>query len=93
MDELLLWWSRSPKVQPAPHHPGYFPADDATMVSTSPYFDPFLPANVTQDWCQLHLLLLHTLPPIYRCYFQHLLDLSDLHLGQRLLDPHLILHR
>ena len=46
-----------------------------------------------QDWCQLHLLLLHSLPAIDRRHQQHLLDLPDLHPRQCVLDSDFILHR
>ena len=46
----------------------------------------------TMDWCQLHLLLLHSVLAEHWRDQQHFLDLSDLHPCERLLYSDLILH-
>ena len=50
------------------------------------------PNDATVDWCQLHLLLLNTIPTVYWYDLEHIFDLVDLHSGQCLLHAYLFLH-
>merc|ERR1712000_505545 len=58
---------------------------------TTYYFGHFLADDATMDWCQLHLLLLHPFPTVYRSHRQHVPHFAHLHPGQRLLHTIVIL--
>merc|ERR1712169_115826 len=58
---------------------------------TTYYFGHFLADDATMDWCQLHLLLLHPFPTVYRSHRQHIPHFAHLHPGQRMLHTIVIL--